>query len=88
MIMSIGSHTSIRMSCCFQQDVQIWIFVSFLKEQTMDVDAVIFPNYEAVPETRGGVQDPFVVHVCVVALENRCIDEWICTPPRVSGTAS
>tara|TARA_B100001758_G_scaffold246401_1_gene261390 strand:- start:797 stop:2065 length:1269 start_codon:yes stop_codon:yes gene_type:complete len=31
-----------------------------LKEQTMDVDAVIFPNYEAVPETRGGVRDPFV----------------------------
>jgi len=31
-----------------------------LQDQPGYVDAIVFPNYEAVPEMRGGVQDPFV----------------------------
>lgn len=28
--------------------------------QPRDIDGIVLPNYEAVPETKGGVQDPFV----------------------------
>ena len=31
-----------------------------LREYPRDIDGIVLPNYEAVPETKGGVQDPFV----------------------------